>query len=126
MLLAVVFVLGRVLLRGTWGGFVTCTIVFGIFILNEEAGDHVIAATMLAVIMVAPIVAIFIYFGLLSVAVMFFVNQALNNAPILLNWSHPDAGGAPWAVVLVLGLALFGVYTARHGQPLFGRLLQTD
>jgi hypothetical protein len=126
MLLAVVFVLGRVLLRGTWGGFVTCTIVFSIFILNEEAGDHVIAATVLAVTMVAPLVATFIYFGLLSVAVMFFVNQALNNAPILLHWSHPDAGGSPWAVLIVLGLALFGVYSARHGQPLFGRLLQTD
>jgi hypothetical protein len=100
--------------------------VFGIFILNEEAGDHVIAATLLAVILVAPLVATFIYFGLLSVAVMFFVNQTLNNAPVLLNWSHPDAGGSPCAVVIVLGLALFGVYSARQGQPLFGRLLQTD
>jgi tRNA A-37 threonylcarbamoyl transferase component Bud32 len=126
MLLAVVFVLGRVLLRGTWGGFVTCTLVFGIFILNEEAADHAIAATVLAVIMVAPLVATFIYFGLLSVAVMFLVNQALNNAPILLDWSHPDAGGSIWVIVLILGLALFGVYSARNGQPLFGRVLQTD
>jgi hypothetical protein len=43
-----------------------------------------------------------------------------------LDWSHPDAAGSVWVLVMIVGLALFGVYCARDGQPLFGRLLQAD
>ncbi len=43
-----------------------------------------------------------------------------------LDVSMPHASGAFWVILLVLGLTTFGFYASRGGQPLFGRLLQSD
>ena len=48
------------------------------------------------------------------------------NAPLTLDPSMPHAAGAMWPLLLVLGLAIFGFYSSRKGQPLFGRLLRAD
>jgi hypothetical protein len=75
---------------------------------------------------VIPLVAVLIYFGILPVVIAFFVNQVLNNAPLTLQSSMPFAPIAFWVMALVLGLAMFGFYASRGGQPLFGRLLQPE
>jgi hypothetical protein len=125
-LLAVVFVLGRVLLRSIWGGFLAAAIVFSIFILGEESGDRLSLTILLAAAVIAPSLATLLYFGLLSSATMFFVNQVVNNAPMTLDLSQPHASGSLWAVAVVLALGLFGYYSSRTGQPLLGGLLQAD
>jgi hypothetical protein len=55
--------------------------------------------------------------------VTFFVNQILNNAPLTLQPSMPYASSAFAALLIVFGLAAFGFYASRGGQPLFGRIL---
>jgi hypothetical protein len=42
---------------------------------------------------VVPMVATLLYFGLLAEAVAFLVNQAINNAPMTLDPSLPQASG---------------------------------
>ena len=71
-------------------------------------------------------VATLIYGGLLAASAGFLVNQALNNAPLTLDPSRPYALARMWSILLVLGLAVFGFYASRKGQPLFGRLVQAD
>jgi hypothetical protein len=60
------------------------------------------------------------------VVIAFFVNQVMNNSPLTLQPSMPYAPAAAWAAAFVVGLAAFGYYASRGGQPLFGRLFQTD
>jgi hypothetical protein len=40
--------------------------------------------------------------------------------------SMPYASSAFAAMLIVLGLAVFGFYASRGGQPLFGRILQPE
>ena len=84
------------------------------------------ARLVLVVAFVVSMVAALSYGGLLSLAVAFFVNQILNNAPMTLQPSMPYAPSAAAAMLIVFGLAVFGFYASRGGQPLFGRLLSSD
>jgi hypothetical protein len=126
MLIAVVFVIGRVIFRGAWGGVLTAGIVLTVFILGESSSDRLLVSIALIAIVTALMVATFLYCGLLSAATMFLVNQALNNSPMTLDLSRPYASGSLWTIALVLGLALFGFYGSRQGQPLLGGLLKPD
>jgi len=61
-------------------------------------------------------------FGLLTTAVMFFVDNAVSSAPLSLAPSAWWALAGDIAIALVVGLVCFGFYAARTGQPLFGAI----
>ena len=41
-----------------------------------------------------------------------------------LEFSHWRADASNWTMALIVGLALFGFYASRAGQPLFGSILK--
>jgi hypothetical protein len=57
-------------------------------------------------------------FGLLTLAVTWFVWSVLYTAPLTLDTHHWSATASNWTLALVLMLTLFGFVTARAGQPL--------
>ena len=122
LFVAIAFGVGRALTRRTWGGALLAALMFGIFVLGES-GSQRWATFIFVAAFVIPLVATLIYFGILPVVIAFFVNQVLSNAPLTLQASMPFAPVAFWAMGLVLGLALFGFYASRGGQPLFGKVL---
>ena len=83
-------------------------------------------ALVFTLIFTIPLVAALVRFGLLAETVAFFVNQALNNTPLTLDFTRPYASAGVLPILFVVGLAAFGYYAARKGQPLFGQLFQAD
>ena len=126
MFVAVAFGFGRALSKRVWGGAVLAAALLSMFALGEASGEHLLISLVFVAAFVAPMVGTLIYCGLLAEAVAFLVNQAINSSPMTLDPSMPYAAGAFWPILLVVGLAFFGFYTSRAGQPLLGRLLQSD
>ena len=123
---AVGFGIGRALTGRTWGGILLAAGLLFFYILTEASSDMPWARLVLVIAFVVPMVASLYYGGLLSLAVAFFANQILNNAPMTLQPSMPYAPAAFAAMLIVFGLAAFGFYASRGGQPLFGRVLDSD
>ena len=124
--IAVVFVISGAAIRRVWAGAVCAGLVLGIAVLGESGNEQWLILLVFNACFVIPLMFVLVRFGLLPLAVAFFVNQALNNSALTLDLSRPYAGGALWTVLFVAGLAAFGFYASRHGQPLFGRLLDAD
>jgi hypothetical protein len=59
-------------------------------------------------------------FGLLALVVGGFADNLATNMPLTLRLSAWWATPAALSLALLVGLALFGFYAARAGQPLFG------
>jgi serine/threonine protein kinase len=126
MFVAVAFGFGRALSRSVWGGALVAAALLTIFVLGESSSEHFLITLVFVAAFVVPMVATLLYAGLLATAIAFLVNQSINNSPIAFDPSLPHASGAFWTILLVAGLAAFGFYTSRGGQPLFGRLVQSD
>jgi uncharacterized membrane protein YedE/YeeE len=62
-------------------------------------------------------------FGLLALVVARFAWGILETMPLTLDVSHWSAAASNWTLAVLIGLALFGFYAARAGQPLFGSIL---
>jgi hypothetical protein len=123
---AVGFGVGRALTGRVWGGTLFAAGLLTFFIFSEATSDMPWIRFGFILAFVAPMVASLYYGGLLSLVAAFFVNNILNNAPMTLQPSMPYAPAAFAAMVIVFGLAAFGFYASRGGQPLFGRLLESD
>ena len=123
LFVAVAFGVGRAVSRRVWGGTVLAGGLLSIFILGEAGSGPMWIILIFIAAFVIPLLATLVYFGLLPVVIAFFVNQALNNSPLTLQPSMPYASSGLWAAAIVVGLAVFGFYASRRGQPLFGRLL---
>jgi hypothetical protein len=109
-----------------WGGVIFAGLLLGVFVLGEMITTNRLMTLLFISAFVIPMVATLISFGLLSLVIAFLANQALNNAPLTLDLSMPYASGALWSLLLVVGLAVFGFYASRGGQPLLGRLAEGD
>ncbi len=120
------FGVGRALTGRTWGGTLLAAGLLFFYILTESSSDMPWARLLLVIAFVVPMVASLYYGGLLSLAVAFFINQILNNSPLTLQPSMPYAPAAFGAMLIVFGLAVFGFYASRGGQPLLGQVLQPD
>jgi hypothetical protein len=79
-------------------------------------------AAMFQLVAIAVITAVVARYGLLVTAVSAAVARILDNIPITYSLSHWTATTSNLTLAFVFGLALFGFYAARAGQPLFGKL----
>jgi hypothetical protein len=61
-----------------------------------------------------------IRFGLITATIALFVARIGAATPFTLHATHWSAAASNWTIVLVGGLAVFGYYSSRAGQPLFG------
>ena len=65
-------------------------------------------------------------FGLLSLIVAWFTWRLLAAVPMTLEFTHWRAIPSNWTLAMLIGLALFGFYASRAGQPLFGSILREE
>jgi hypothetical protein len=123
LIIVFLLVVVRLLVRRTW-----LAVIIGIGILVGASGGGVPAGGVgwlyyLAQFMAIGVITLAIFrYGLLVTVVMILMDNIPSAVPILPN-------GAPWAALpgnltlaLVVGLACFGFYAARAGQPLLGNL----
>lgn len=61
-------------------------------------------------------------FGLLPLALALFVTRVVCGVPLTLDVSHWSAMASNSTLAGLAALTLFGFYTSRAGQPLFGKI----
>jgi hypothetical protein len=79
-------------------------------------------AAIFQIVVTAVMTTVVVRYGLLATAVAAAVGNVLEGIPITYALSHWTATTSNLALAVVLGLALFGFYASRAGQPLFGKL----
>jgi serine/threonine-protein kinase len=119
LLMTLVFVVCRLIARRQ-----TAAIALGMVALfyywtsylgaNPPWLETIVEAAAIVILTIATI-----RFGLLAAAVTLFVAELLERAPMTLDVGHWSATASNTTIVFVLGLAAFGFYAARAGQPLF-------
>ncbi len=127
MLVALVFVVGEVRFPDA-GGLVRrrpAIVLFGVLVLGEF-GDSLVIGVLFALCFTGALVSTLAYFGLLAHVVAFFVNLSIINGVLTADMSKLYAPTSAWLMLVIAGLAAFGFYASRAGQPLFGNLLPRD
>ena len=77
----------------------------------------------IALVGIALMFAILLRFGLLSVIVTFYVFLVIETFPLTTDLSRPYAGAGLLVAAVITGVSLFGFYSSRGDEPLFGRAL---
>jgi Protein kinase domain len=118
------YVLLRLALRRTAfavaASFVLLALVQTQNMLSSAAPTWLEALYQFAIVTV--VVTTVVRYGLLVTVVASAVGRVLQTIPLTLSLSHWTATASNLTIALVVGLACFGFYAARAGQPLFGKL----
>jgi serine/threonine-protein kinase len=117
----------RMLLRRTWAAFTGAVLIFGFMAARGqfESGnpmlDYVFGVSLCVVLL-----AVSLRYGLFATVVAFFAHFTSNNLAMTLDASAPYFAHGLVVMSLLGGIALFGFYLARAGEPLFGKVLVDD
>jgi hypothetical protein len=77
-------------------------------------------AALYQMVVVTAVVTMVVRYGLLVSVIVTAVDGVLESIPLTLSLSHWTATASNLTMALVIGLACFGFYAARAGQPLLG------
>src|SRR5215471_18722977 len=125
MLLTLTFVAARLALKRTWAAAMVAGAILA-YLLIAEAGTEQLALNVTFAIGVAALfMAVLVYFGVFPLALAFCVNFVLGQGGLTADFSKTYAPTSVWLLALVAGLAAFGFYASRAGEPLFGKLSET-
>jgi serine/threonine-protein kinase len=97
-------------------------VLIGLIARQFISGVNVPFELAMCALIVFIIAVAMLRFGLLAMTVMFFVNNVANSAPFTLNSADWFAPSSYVAILLILGLALYGFVISRGGEPLLGRV----
>ncbi len=122
LLVAMIFVILRLLLKRGWLAALAGVLVLLTLSDNGQAftGTWVdmVTITLLFIVVTFGLFR----FGLLAMTVASFVDNVATGVPLTLNLSAWWATPSMLTLALLIGLASFGFYASRTGQPLFGKL----
>jgi Protein kinase domain/zinc-ribbon domain len=106
----------RLVIRRNWLAAVLMALVFTIPSLGAQN-------PLIDALFTAPFFLIYLYilyrFGLVALTALYFVDQLADNLPIampLTAWQHE---GGVVAILVILGVALYGLQVSRAGKPFF-------
>ena len=71
---------------------------------------------------ITAVLFVIVRFGLLATVVALSIGDFAGGIPLTPNLSHWSASTSNIAVTIVIGVAFFGYYAARAGEPLFGAI----
>jgi hypothetical protein len=122
LLIAMLLVVARLLVQRTW-----LATILGIVILIPAMGGGIPPGSVgwlyyLAQTMAVSLITLAIFrYGLLVSVVMILVDNIPSAVPIITHGASWAALPGNLSIALVIGIACFGFYAARAGQPLFGK-----
>jgi serine/threonine-protein kinase len=116
------FVMLRLLFRRTWLAIAAAVVVLAVLQLNQvlSAGTVSWVAVSLQAFIVFVVIVLVVRYGLLATAVALFVGNLLDDVPLTFHFASWAATNSIVVLAVVLGVAAFGFYASRAGQPLFG------
>ena len=118
LFLAMVFVVLRLLLKRSWLALIAGIVILVLVTDNESITSGRWIDVTSAILSTALLSFAVYRYGLLVVTVALFVRDILQNVPLTLNASVWWATPSTLTLALFVGLACFGYYAARAGQPL--------
>lgn len=126
LFVTLVFIVLRLLMPRPWMAAVAGMALITAMSNNAAAvsGGRVEFVYVLCVIAVSTVV-LFRY-GLLPLAIALFIDDTIGSVPLTPHLSAWWAGASTLTLLGFLGLAAFGFYASRAGQPLFGAILTRD
>ena len=121
MLITLSFALARMLVKRTWLAASISGILLA-FVVVTEAGTEQLALNVLFAAVVSLVyVLVLVYFGMFAQMMAFLTNFILSQGGLTADFSKLYAPTSTWLLALVAGLAAFGFYASRAGEPLFGK-----
>jgi serine/threonine-protein kinase len=117
------FVMFRALTGRDWIATAAAVALLAAVVMSEEAGGTPWIGLLFGLALAGPVLFVFLRFGLLSLATMLFVNQALNVVPLTTDLSRAHAGVASLTALLVIGLAAWAFRNSGAGDGLLRRFL---
>jgi hypothetical protein len=125
MLITLAFVAARLVVKRTWLA-AGITGIITAFVVVSEAGTEQLALNVVYALAVSAVYLVaLVYFGVFPMALAFLVNFILGQGGLTADLSKLYATTSVWLIVLVAGLAAFGFYASRAGEPLFGKVAET-
>ena len=88
--------------------------------------DYILANIGFAVAVTVVYMVTLIYFGLLAQTTAFLINFILGHGALAADSSKLYATTSVWLMLLVAGIAVFGFYASRAGQPLLGTFAEAE
>jgi len=89
-------------------------------VIHSEASPWMAGAFQLCII--TTVTFMIVRYGLLTTVVALSVGNVIEDVPLTPHLSHWMAGTSNLAIAFAIGVAAFGYYAARAGEPLFGNL----
>ena len=121
MLVTLSFVVARLIVKRTWLAAAISGVTLS-FVLVAEAGTEQLAVNILFAVAVSAVyMVVLVNFGMFAQILAFLVNFILGQGGLTADFSKQYATTSVWLIVLVAGLAAFGFYASRAGEPLFGK-----
>ena len=122
LLVTMIFVVLRLVLRRGW----LAALVGVVILMALSDNGQAFTGTWFDFVLIGLIFVVVTFglfrFGLLAITVAAFVDNVATGMPLTLHLSAWWATPAMLTLALLIGLAAFGFYAARAGQPLFGTL----
>jgi Protein kinase domain len=117
------FLLLNLILRKKWLAAVALGLVTFVVSLS---GENFLIEVPFGFLEAAVLVFVVLRFGLLSLAVLQFVSPVLQAAPITIDFSQWYAGRSLFALLVLVGIALYGFRVALGSRPVFGTVALED
>ena len=121
LVIAFLLIILRLILRRGW----LAALAGGAFLTAITDNGAAVTGTWFDTMMFTLIIAVAVFviyrFGLLAVLVGSFVDGLATTLPLTLRFSAWWATPSIISLALLIGLAAFGFYASRAGQPLFGK-----
>jgi serine/threonine-protein kinase len=116
------YVMLRAITGRDWIAITAAVALFAAVVMSEETAAPLIGL-LFGLALAGPVIFIFLRFGLLSLATMLLVNQALNVVTLTTDLSRAHAGVSTLTALLVLGLAAWAFRHSGAGDGLLRRFL---
>jgi serine/threonine-protein kinase len=116
------FVLLRLLFRRTSLAIAAAGVVLALLQLNDVVSSGTISwlAVSFQAFIVLVVILLVVRYGLLATAVGLFIGNLLDGVPLTIHFASWAGTNSIVVLFVVLGLAAFGFYASRAGQPLLG------
>ncbi len=125
MFITLAFALVRMLVKSTWVAAVIAGVVLAFVVVSEAGTEQLALNVMFAAAVSAVYMLVLVYFGMFAQMLAFLTNFILGQSGLTADLSKLYASTSIWMLVLVAGIAAFGYYASRGGEPLFGKLSET-
>jgi hypothetical protein len=121
LVITLAFVVARVVFKRVWLAAAISGVIFSFLVVAEAGTEQLSVNIVFALAVSAAYMLVLVYFGVFAQMTAFLVNFIIGQGGLTADLSKLYAPTSVWLMALVTGLAVFGFYASRVGEPLFGK-----